>query len=94
MLRRVALIETDVPEERSAPIIWVTRLGELGTMLAINSNRLTLRRNTSVRRLLVTANNVPSLAILATLMMGAVPSTRHNIPQDGILHFITYGVHI
>jgi hypothetical protein len=31
MLRRVALVRTDVPEEFSASIINVTRIGELGT---------------------------------------------------------------
>jgi hypothetical protein len=34
MLRRVALVRTDVSEELSASIIWVTRICELGTTLA------------------------------------------------------------
>jgi hypothetical protein len=34
MLRRVALVRSDVSEERSASIIRVTRIGELGTTLA------------------------------------------------------------
>jgi hypothetical protein len=38
MLRRVALVRTDVSEESSASIIRVTRIGELGT-LAVTSNR-------------------------------------------------------
>jgi hypothetical protein len=38
MLRRVALIRTDVSEELSAPFIRVTRIGELGTTLAVTSN--------------------------------------------------------
>jgi demethoxyubiquinone hydroxylase (CLK1/Coq7/Cat5 family) len=37
MLRRVALVGTDVSEERIASIIRVTRIGEVGT-LAITSN--------------------------------------------------------
>jgi hypothetical protein len=41
MLRRVALVRTDVSEELSASIIRVTKIGELGT-LAVNSNRRTL----------------------------------------------------
>jgi hypothetical protein len=45
MLRRVALVTTDVSEELSASFISVTRLGELGTALAVTSNRRTLRRN-------------------------------------------------
>jgi hypothetical protein len=32
MLRRVALVRTDVSEELGASIIGVTRIGELGTM--------------------------------------------------------------
>jgi hypothetical protein len=38
--------KNDVSEERSASIIKVTRIGELGTALAVTSNRRTLRRNT------------------------------------------------
>jgi hypothetical protein len=43
MLRRVALVRADVPEELSVSIIRVTRIGELGTTLAVTSNRRTLR---------------------------------------------------
>jgi hypothetical protein len=46
MLRRVALVRTDVSEELRASFISVTRIGELGTTLAVTSNRRTLRRNT------------------------------------------------
>jgi hypothetical protein len=45
MLHRVALVRTDVSEELSASFIWVTRIGELGTTLAVTSNRRRLRRN-------------------------------------------------
>jgi hypothetical protein len=38
MLRHVALVRTDVSEELNASIIRVTRIGELGTMLAITGN--------------------------------------------------------
>jgi hypothetical protein len=48
MLRRVALVITDVSEELRAYFIMVTRLCELGTTLAVTSNRRKLRRNTSV----------------------------------------------
>jgi hypothetical protein len=41
MLRRVALVRTDVSEELSASIIRVTRISELGTTLAVTSNRHT-----------------------------------------------------
>jgi hypothetical protein len=56
MLRRVALIRTDISEELSASFIRVTRIGELGTTLAVTSNRR-----------IVTAS-VPSSPILVTLM--------------------------
>jgi hypothetical protein len=46
MLRRVALVRTEVSEERSVSFIRVTRIGEIGTTLAVTSNRRTLRRNT------------------------------------------------
>jgi hypothetical protein len=36
MLRRVALVRTDVSEELSATFIRVTRIGELGIMLPAN----------------------------------------------------------
>jgi hypothetical protein len=39
MLRRAALVRTGVSEELSASFIGVTRIGELGTMLAITRNR-------------------------------------------------------
>jgi hypothetical protein len=45
MLRRVALVRTDVSEELSASFIRVTRIGELGTTLAVGSNGCAQRRN-------------------------------------------------
>jgi hypothetical protein len=41
MLRRVALVITDVSDELSASFIRVTRIGEVGTTLAVTSNRHT-----------------------------------------------------
>jgi hypothetical protein len=46
MLRRVALVRTEVLEELSASFIRVTRIGELGTPLPVASKRRTLRRTT------------------------------------------------
>jgi hypothetical protein len=76
MLRHVALVRTEVSEELSAPFITVTRIGELGTTVAVTSSRPMLRRNTSVRLLLVTASVVPSSPILVTLMKEALRSSE------------------
>jgi hypothetical protein len=43
LLRRVALVKTDVSEKLSASFIRVTKIGELGTTQAATSNRRTLR---------------------------------------------------
>jgi hypothetical protein len=61
------------------------KIGELGTTLAVTSNRRThafvfLR---SVRRLLVTANVVPSSPILVTLMMEARLELRLSASRPG-----------
>jgi hypothetical protein len=48
MLRRVALVRTDLSDELSASFIRVTKIGQLGTTLAVTSNRRTLRRNTKL----------------------------------------------
>jgi hypothetical protein len=83
MLRRVALVRTDVSEELSVSFIRVTRSGEQGTTLAVTSNRRTLPRNLFT-----------FLLLLVTLVIAATYSsedslltraTRHNIQEDGIL---------
>jgi hypothetical protein len=84
LLHRVALVRTSVLEKRIDSNIRVTRIGNLGTALAVHR----------VLRLLVTAN-VPNSPILATLMMEAIRSsemsvltraTWSSIPEYGMLH--------
>jgi hypothetical protein len=45
MLLLVTLVTRDVSEERNASIIRVTIIGQVGTTLAVTSNRIALRRN-------------------------------------------------
>jgi hypothetical protein len=54
-------VSTDVSQEHSVSIIRLTRIGELGTTLAVTSNRSMLRRNTiNVRFEVFTAVTISS----------------------------------
>jgi hypothetical protein len=81
MLRRVALVRTDVSEEPGAYFIGVTKIGELGTTLAVTSNRRTLRRNTKS-----TDSCHPDEGGAKFLRnFGSYKSHMSNIPEDTIL---------
>jgi hypothetical protein len=73
MLRRMALVRTDVSEEGSTSVIRVTRIGELEITLAVTINT----RNTIIYYTIVFLRNVlASSLILVTLMMEAIRSSE------------------
>jgi hypothetical protein len=100
MLRRMALIRTDISEELIASIIRATIIGDLGATLAVSSYRSThIVFLHSFLRVLGIVNFVPSSPILVTLMMVALRSSEtsavtraalRNIPGDCILISLLY----
>jgi hypothetical protein len=88
MLCCVALVRTDVSEEHITFIIRVTRISELGTLLAVTSNRSMLWRNSvyniliclhRMLWLLVTANVTSSSPIPVTLNMKVIHSSKTSV---------------
>jgi demethoxyubiquinone hydroxylase (CLK1/Coq7/Cat5 family) len=91
MLRRAALVRTDVSEDLSASFIRVTRIGELGTTLAITSNRRTLLRCVAPVRTDVStdcSSSIIRVKIIGELGTLAVTSNRNALRRNTVYYDI------
>jgi hypothetical protein len=88
LLRRVALIRTDVSQEVSVSIIRVTRIGELGTTLAVTSIRLSCEE-ISLKTAFVKATAVKTSNLTADagkVSEGVITHGRVGSADRNILH--------
>jgi hypothetical protein len=89
MLCRVALVRTDVSEEHVAFIIRMRRIGELGTTLAVTSNRSTLRHGLTSQKTAffnlqqVWAVTVVDVSVFGIVRLFAMVSDRYCLEGGG-----------
>jgi hypothetical protein len=74
MLRRVALVRTDVSEEPGASFIRVTKIGELGTTQAATSNRTPFFIVTAVK-----TSNLTYCYVVLTVNRDPLPQTTQTV---------------
>jgi hypothetical protein len=74
----VAFVITKVSGERIASIIRVTRIGQLGTTLAVTSNQSKPQRNTVYNSMIMEAIRSSETSVLPR-------ATQRNILEDSIL---------
>jgi hypothetical protein len=76
MLRRVALVRTDVSEKRIYSVIRVTRIDEVGKTLVFTRNRRTLRKNLTLMMEALSSSETSALT----------RAIQRNISRNDILH--------
>jgi hypothetical protein len=87
MLRSVALVRTDVPEELSASFIRMGNIGEIGIILTVTSNGRTLARNYFILFylfLLLISSQRASFASYSCV----IPSSPILVPVEGGSNFL------
>jgi hypothetical protein len=77
MLRGVALVRTDISEELRASFIRVTRIGELGTTLAVTSNRRTAVKTSNLTTI---ANTEASPLEMLPIAKSIIRKARWMVP--------------